>query len=418
MPPRILMFAPSCYPPGNPEAFVNANLVQAMLSERWQVDVVTLAGAGQWYPGDAAGWPGVGERCVAVAEWEKSAATLLAAAARTLLRSGHLVGGGRWALPAADEARRLSATTEYDCIISRALPSMAHLAGLLSARRTGLAWIANWNDPAPAEKFPPPYAGGRGKDASLSFWKERFYNAVGREADWHTFPSERLRSYITDYLPKGSYRKSSVIPHIAPDETARPAEKGRGGFTLLHAGSLLPPRSPEPFLKGVRLFRDQNGGMEELSVVFVVDRPEDVRRAAKAQGVEDLVRIERSRPYSEMPPLLATAEVLVIVEAPVQEGIFLPSKFVDYVRTGRPILALSPEVGTIADVMGEHGGGIAVDGGSAEEVAAALQTLYRRYLDGELDRLFGSRRLLGRYAEETVLEQYREIIGRIAKKGK
>ena len=37
------MFAPSCFPPGNPESFVNANLVSAMLDAGWLVDVITCA---------------------------------------------------------------------------------------------------------------------------------------------------------------------------------------------------------------------------------------------------------------------------------------------------------------------------------------------------------------------------------------
>ena len=414
--PSFLMFAPACFPPGNPEAFVNANLVMAVLRGGWQVDVVTMATAAHWYPHDPNAWPGLAECSVPVAEGRKTVAGLALAAAKTVIRSGHLVGGGRWALPAAQAALQLAKQRGYDCIISRALPPMAHLAALITARQTGLPWIANWNDPVPAEKFPAPYAGGKGKHAALPFWKNRFYREVGRQADWHTFPSERLRSYITDYLPKGSYQKSSVVPHIALDRGAAPTGARRSNFTLMHAGSLLPPRSPDVFLEGVRLFRDSNQSLRGFCVVFIVDRPDDVRQAAKAHGVEDLVRIEKSRPYSEMPEVLAGADVLVIVEALVEEGIFLPSKFVDYVRTGRPILALSPPVGTLADILGERGGGIAVDGGRADAVARALQGMYRCWLDGTLDRRFGSERLFPHYSSEAILGAYRELIAQIGRK--
>lgn len=411
--PRMLMFAPACFPPGNPEAFVNANLVLAALRSGWTVDVVTLETVRHWYPHDPKAWGALAECSLPVAEGRRNTVALLLAAARTVVRSGHPVGGGRWALPAAEAGLRLAAGTSYDCILSRALPPMAHLAALIAARKSGLPWIANWNDPVPAEKFPPPYAGGRGKHASLAFWKSRFYREVARKADWHTFPCERLRAYITDYLPKGTYARSSVVPHVALDRAAPVSNRGPG-FTLMHAGSLLPPRSPEVFLKGVGLFRERNRSLPDFSVVFLVDRPDEVRSAAKAQGVEDLVRIESSRPYTEMPAVLASADVLVIVEAPVEEGIFLPSKFVDYVRTGRPILALSPQVGTLADIL-KQGGGIAVDGQQPEAVAGALQTMYQCWLNGTLDERFGSEQLFPSYSSETVIGQYREIIARIRK---
>ncbi|HAM50144.1 MAG TPA: hypothetical protein DCP92_05425 [Nitrospiraceae bacterium] len=150
--------------------------------------------------------------------------------------------------------------------------------------------------------------------------------------------------------------------------------------------------------------------------MFLVDRPEDVRNAAKFHGVEDVVRIERSRPYTEMPALFATADVLVIVEAMSDEGIFLPSKFVDYVRTGRPILAISPSVGTLADILKEYGGGIAADGHRAESIADALQRMYECWLKGTLDKEFGSEKLFSLYSKDTVLGKYREIIARIRNK--
>jgi len=412
--PRILMFAPACFPPGNPEAFVNANLVLAVLECGWKVDVLTMALATHWYPQDPNAWPGLAECSVSVVQRNKTAASQFLVAVQTLFKFGHLVAGGRWALPAVETARQLMVGKHYDCIISRAMPDMAHLSGLITAQMTGLPWIANWNDPIPSEKFPPPYAGGKGKHAPLGFWKSRFYHEVANRADWHTFPSERLRRYITDYLPKGTYEKSSVIPHIALDKGVQSSNKGRG-FTLMHAGSLLPPRSPDVFLEGVKLFRERNETLRDFSVVFIVDRPDDVRNAAQSHGVEALVRIESSRPYMEMPAVLATADVLVIVEAQVEEGIFLPSKFVDFVRTGRPILAISPSVGTLADILKEQGGGIAVDGRRAEAVADALQCMYECWLNGTLDEQFGSEKLFFQYSREAVLGEYREIIARICK---
>ena len=74
-------------------------------------------------------------------------------------------------------------------------------------------------------------------------------------------------------------------------------------------------------------------------------------------GVEDVIKIEAAVPYSQMPKVLAKSDVLVIIEAPLKEGIFMPSKIVDYVQIGHPILALTPVVGTITDIFSKHGGG-------------------------------------------------------------
>lgn len=407
------MFAPSCYPPGNPEAFVNANLVLAALEAGWKLDVISMSGLTHWYPNDNDAWRAVASCTTSIAKRERTLLNRLFGGLSGLVRSGHVVAGVRWALPAAAEALRLTVHRKYDFIISRALPAEAHLAAFIVAGETGIPWIANWNDPSPWEKFPAPYEGGGGSAAPLGYWTTRYYRAVAERAAWHTFPCERLRDYVAGYLPADISGKSTAVPHIALDKGGQ-APPGNARFTLMHAGSLRAPRSAESFLRGVRLFLDRVRPAAGVSVVFIVDRPDEVAAAARANGVEGVVRIEKGRPYTEMPGVLAGADVLVIIEALVAEGIFLPSKFVDYVRSGRPILAVSPAVGTLADLLGKHGGGLAAAGGRPEDIASALSELYRHWQQGALDDRFSSAKLYPLFSRETVLGTYAEIFSRIA----
>jgi glycosyltransferase involved in cell wall biosynthesis len=409
--PRILMIAPLCYPPYNPEAFVNANLVLTFLHAGWQVEVLTMSIAKlfRWYPFDAGTWENVAACVNQFTEPKITLINQIAETARLFCSSGYLAIGARWARPASETAVKIITEKKIDFLMSRALPPGAHLAALIASKHTGIPWIANWNDPMPWKKLPKPYPHAKGKSTPLGFWENRFYRDVAARATWHTFPCERLRQYISDYLPAGITDKSSVVPHVALNSLRRTDVERRRRFTLLHAGSLEPPRSADVFLQGVKLFRDRTEVKREISVVFVGDRPDDVRQAAAAHGVEDLVRIEASRPYTEMPEILKSADVLVIIEAMVEEGIFLPSKFVDYVCTGQPILAVSPPAGTLNDYLREHGGGIAADGRKAAEVADAIEVLYSRWSDGTLYDHFGSSKLFPLFSEDGVLNRYREI---------
>ncbi|MCP2500237.1 MAG: hypothetical protein NCA08_01510 [Deltaproteobacteria bacterium] len=411
--PRILMIAPSCYPPGNPEAFVNANLVLAALEDGWHVDVITMENLPHWYPNNLIAWQKIASCMIPVIEHKKTLANQFSSFFKTFGRSCQFVKGGRWALPAADAAIQLASEKKYDFIISRVLPPMAHLAALIVALRTGIPWIANWNDPVPFRKSPKPY--GEGKHSSLGFFAGRYYREVAERAIWHTFPCERLRKYVTSYLPSNINEKSSVVPHISLIDKAANVSRS-SGFTLMHAGSLRPPRSPYVFLQGIKIFIDRVKPRSEFSTVFIVDRPEEVRNAARIHGVERFVRIENSRSYTEMPAALEVADVLVIIEALVDEGIFLPSKFVDYVRIGRPILAISPTVGTLADIIAEHGGGISVDGRSAEAVADALQLLYTEWMNGTLDSKYNSSTLYNLYNKKAILNKYIEIFNIITER--
>jgi hypothetical protein len=104
------------------------------------------------------------------------------------------------------------------------------------------------------------------------------------------------------------------------------------------------------------------------------------------------------------------------LEAPCEEGVFFPSKFVDFVQTGHPILAVSPAHGTLTDILTANGGGIAADCRSPDTVARAIETLYLAWERGSLEPLYGSSRLFNLFSENYVIGQYLEIFGRIGKK--
>jgi glycosyltransferase involved in cell wall biosynthesis len=300
----------------------------------------------------------------------------------------------------------LAAGEAYHLVLSRAHPEWAHLAALMFHQATRTPWIANWNDPQPWHKFPPPY--GDGPSSPMTPANRRFYRVVAAHCAWHTFPCERLRRYMCSYMPGDVEAKSSVVPHIAMARFSAPPIP-HNGFSICYAGSLRPPRDPRVLLEGAKRFALKVGHQEGFNVRFLVDWPDDAADAARAIGVGDLLSIEPARPYEEMPEALARSDVLVIIEAPVTEGIFLPSKFVDYVQTGRPILALSPTVGTLPDILSTYGGGMAVDGSSPSAVADAIETFYRHWKAGSLDVVYGSSKLVELFSQRRVLGQYAEL---------
>ena len=408
--PKILMFAPIFIPMGNPEAIVNANLVSAMLQAGWDVDIVTCpekkrwhAESLHWYPESARQWKDVHDHIYNVDFLPATVSNRLLSIIGLFLMCRQTAGGGRWAIPAARVAGRLASLNGYDVIISRCLPPEAHLAAFITASKTGIPWIANWNDP-PSCMAPKPY--WRGKEGRMGIRERKFYRAMAKQASWHTFPCERLRSYICGYLPDGVIDRSSVIPHLAPGPYPQKRMKGPK-FTLLYAGSLYPPRDPGNFLRGVRIFLDRAGA--DISVRFVTNKPDMIKAVINEFALERFACAGPAIPHEELPFVLAEAEVLVIIEPDMEEGIFLPSKLADYVRTGRPVLAVSPKTGTLSDILAKHGGGLAVDCSRPEAIAKGIAVLYESWLEGSIEERFSSGRLIKMYDKDAVLGGYMGI---------
>lgn len=409
-PPRVLMIAPYCFPPVNAEAIVNCKLALAMLQAGWSLDVVAdQASVVRFYPGHGRQWNPLPSVMHAIGR--EGLPGKLITVARLLVRPiPSPFNGMRWVAAAVEVAADLTRRNTYDVILSRSIPDYAHSAAAYVHERTGIPWIAHWNDPMPYYKMPLTY--GEGPNARMRPHHAWLYRKIMRRAAWLTFACERMRRYMLQYLPRAAGAKSSVIPHIAAARFGRTRARRNDGFVLCHAGSLYPPRDARILLEGVKRFLARTG-TEALRLQFIVDRPEPLRAAASSLGLDRFVAFEPLRPYEEMPDVLVAADVLVIVEANLSESVFFPSKLIDCAQVGRPILAIGPRHGTISDILQAHGGGIAADVRSPESVADALEMLWRAWMEGTLESSYGSRTLLSQFGEEPVLDLYRELFNRI-----
>ena len=81
------------------------------------------------------------------------------------------------------------------------------------------------------------------------------------------------------------------------------------------------------------------------------------------------------QPYEALPDMLATASVLVVLLEPEASSYSVPSKALNYLCAGRPILALLPPDNAIARIIDEANAGVVVDPSDDKAVTAALQFL-------------------------------------------
>jgi hypothetical protein len=407
--PRILMFAPLCYPPAGSEAIATAKLLLAALDAGWEIDVISQSDFGQYYPTSTNGvWEPL-TRIVHNIDGIKKGGFFEHLYHWRGLKSLNNLQSISWAGKALFTGLRLVSKKKYDFMLSRATPQYGHLPALILSRWSGLPWIANWSDPIPPEKGPSPY--GEGPDAPIPHYLRSYCSSVARNAIWHTFPCERLRKYFCSYLPE-CIEKSSVIPHIALTRFRSESVGVKKDFLFCHIGSLT-FRDPNVFLEGVNRFL-QNGKIGDRFHIRFIGRPlEDLRKTTRILGLDEIVSMEQVKSYEEGQGILAQSTVVVVLEAPCKEGVFFPSKFVDFVQTGKPILAVSPVNGTITDILTANGGGIAADCRSPEAVERAIKTLYVTWKEGSLESKYGSSRLFNLFDEHRVLGQYLEIFDRI-----
>lgn len=383
---KILFIAPSFPRQSSPEAFVNGKLVLAFLKLGWHVDVIT-----QDVPDvDSSNiWKPLKDRTHRI----KAAVSSKVEIVNWIVRSYLL-------------AVRLAKKNRYNVILSRSQPIWGHVLAYFISLHTGVTWIANWSDPSPIRRYPPPY--GNGPTSPVPFFAEHMFRAICKRADWHTFPSERLKNYMLSYMPSGVKERSSVIPHLFLDDqnlSCSTRSDKRSGFLLHHSGSIF-YRNWRQFLDGLRKFVDKVG-TPDVHVEFVGWQPKEFERAVNELNLQLYVTIEPAKSYEESLCCMIGADALLVIEAGCEEGIFLPSKIADYAQARKPIIAVSPVIGTLADLLDRHLCGVLADCTSPEAVSSSLDKIYRQWMEGSLN---GCSDALEIFSEHNVISQYKTLI--------
>ena len=256
-----------------------------------------------------------------------------------------------WSWRAARHAVRLAEARPFDTVISRTEPASGIVAGRFIAGALRRPWLASINDPHPPFAYPPPYGPGRPRGLR----ERRQLRWVARslhEAATVIVPCDRLAGWLAGLGALPADVPIAVIPHAGSVAASADAPAAASPVTLLHAGTLRLGRGAARLLEIVHAAQAELAGRATIAVRLLGGIDDEGLTAIGRLGLEGAVTIE---PYRALPDSLAAiagADALLVVEADMSEGVFLPSKVSDYALSGRPVLMLSPATGTVADLAG------------------------------------------------------------------
>jgi hypothetical protein len=342
---RFLILAPSFPPILNPQALGTAKLARGLFEAGHEVTVVTRSAA---HAGSA--------RDVSSC-WRRDVGTVLhVPPPRCSRRLASVLAKARWLDPrvswfqraALRASREILAERSFDWLVSRASADAVFCAHRL-ARELDLRWACFVSDPLPAHLYPEPYGRGRARNP-LERHRERTTRRALSRADRVLFPCARLAAYMERALDLDLGERKLLVPHVgwaSPQPQARPPQRE---LEILHTGGLGAERSCTVLLDCFADALERYPGLRSrLRLTFLGDRPEPLVRLVRSMRLEELVGFEPAVAFENALVRMARATALLLVEAPLAEGIFLPSKFADYAVSRKPLLLFSPEAGTIAD---------------------------------------------------------------------
>ncbi len=306
--------------------------------------------------------------------------------ARFLLVPDAYVG---WAAAVSRLGRREMKRRDYSAIMTTSSPDSTHLVGLGLSRATGVPWIADFRDPWTRRlSYSPP-------TRLHHRLHRRLENLCLHRADRVIVTDEETREDFLRLVPgldpsrvvviTNGYDEEDFVQAVAgaPPESRTPLE----GCPILHAGQLNPERPVEPFLDGLGLFLAANPGREpEARTLFLGAHYDRDTRAVQERRLTGTVRFLPALPHLESVRALMSARILLLLENPGDRGrLILPGKVFEYLRSGRPTLALVAPDGAAARLVRNLDAGVVVDPARPDTVALGIERLLSHDMSGPPD---------------------------------
>ncbi len=294
---------------------------------------------------------------------------------------------------------------DYDVVITRGFHT--DLVGITLARRFGVKWIANWNDPYPSVKFPTPY--GKGYNTKLPYFENRLYNDIQRFASVHTFPNSRLRDYMLKCFGNVEKKYTVIIPHMALRALYNNNCMSDGILRIIHCGDLRAPRSPRNFLKALSKYLEVNPEYSKvIDCSFIGKVDDDIPHLIRELGLSSSVNLNKGLNYRDALAAISKSNVSLIIEAECEEGIYLPTKVVDSIQCGIPIFAVSPTPGVLNDMIRSKQIGYFAENTSVDSIYEQISIIVKDYKHGNLPKV--SPNQCHEFFDSDIVEQYRQLI--------
>ena len=307
-----------------------------------------------------------------------------------------------WALSAAAQALEQSWVSSKDLLVTFGEPMSVHLAGLRIKRAIGMPWIAHFSDPwadNPHRRIPVLRQLNRGLEAK-----------VVNAADRLIFTSDETLQLVMRKYPPRLATKSRVLSHSFDPTMYGSTNDGHDGIVVRYLGNFYGRRKPDPLIKAVQqLYREQPDLLQGVTIELVGG----IRRIPTSLlGAlpSTLIRFVPPVDYKTSLALMESADLLVVIDAPFEESVFLPSKLVDYIGAQRPIFAITPP-GTSAKLVSDIGGVVAHPKNIGDVAGKLAESLMRLRMSKSVTA--GNSTLRQTFAAPAVASQLDSIIDEV-----
>jgi glycosyltransferase involved in cell wall biosynthesis len=287
-----------------------------------------------------------------------------------------------WFPLAARRGHALCREVSPELIYSTGGAASAHIAAGMIARRTGIPWVAEFQDPLVHGDWQ------RGRMAFKAFsFVERYVCARACRVIFLTGEARRMAAARTTLGDRGR----CIYPGAEPPPEFPPPRRKDPFLRFTHLGSFGGSRNPAVLLEAARRLLDERPELAgTVRFDFYGNCDANSKRLLRAFPREGVVtfhgRVSRSASLAAM----RDADVLVLIQNVADYSAeTIPSKVYEYLVAGRPILGLVHRNEELAGMLAGLGHTVA-EAADAGSVHGVVSEIHRRWEAGTLETPAGS----------------------------
>ncbi|HUX54588.1 MAG TPA: glycosyltransferase [Williamwhitmania sp.] len=278
-----------------------------------------------------------------------------------------------WVGPSVRFLKEMLVEDPVDLIVTSGPPHSMHLIGRRLKKSLGIPWVADFRDPW----------------TNIDFYHELMLTSIA-DSIHHRLERKVVqmadlvitvnKAMEEDFLSKGA--KSVVVISNGFDEADMVESTAVFGdkLSFVHIGTLGETRNPLAFWTALgELVREQPSIAEHILVKLVGKVDHSVTQVVEKNELGNLVEYVTYIPHMEAIKEQRNAGVLLLLvnNTPTAKGI-VTGKLFEYLATGRPILAIGPKDGEMADILHQTKAGKIFDFGEVNEI--------KQYIVGALEQ--------------------------------
>ena len=282
-----------------------------------------------------------------------------------------------WIRPSVRKLEKYLKKNPVDYIISTGPPHTTHLIAKGIKEKIGVKWLADFRDPwTEIDYFHrlPLTKSSRAKHHKLE-------GDVLMKADVVTVVTKTMKKQF-QVLNQNCH----IITNGYDDAVLTKVPEMDKPFTITHIGMLNADRNPLMFWEVIKELIEEDETFEaHVQINLVGQIADEIRNSIRSLELERFVNYTQYIPSDAVAAFQMKSQVLLLIvnEVPSAQTI-VTGKVYEYLRAKRPILAIAPTNGDLAEIIDESQSGMVIDFGDRSGLKEAVKIYFEHYLKNQL----------------------------------